>query len=148
MREKVSLVLYRVRRAVYPEQTILIIGHYGIMTRSHLVQSFSHPVEKGAEFDAAVAEDVRTGCPSVFELGNGIGHHPLPVFPLEADHLERHSRHITSASGILQVLFPGTGTQRCQLIFQPDLQIISGNLRLRMILLQRNQRRRTVDAPG
>ena len=82
-----------------------------------------HPVGKGAELDAGVAEKIGTRGAAAFEFGEQIGNHPFPIGALERNHRERNPELVGYLPGVAEVLLPGALSEVIQFVLQPDLQI-------------------------
>jgi len=91
-------------------------------------------IEKGAELDLAIAEDVRVGRAAGAVFLKEMGEHPVPVFPGEADEVERDLQPVADGHGVDHVL-PG----RAELVGVVALPVLHEQALDRVTLLLEQQ---------
>ncbi len=117
----------------------------GVVARGNPVETLVYVIEKGAELDQRVAENVRARRAPCPELVEHVGDDLVVILLLQGDDLERDAGPGAHLADETQILLPGAGAEERELVLEPDLEVESNDLEVR-VLGQAAQRHRTVDA--
>ncbi len=98
------------------------------MSRCDLFKGWIHCVQKGSKLDAAVAVYVRAGRASGPQLLQGVSDNTVVILLLKRQDLERNVHGLTNGPGKIHILLPGAVAQPGEFLFQPDLDIKSGQV--------------------
>src|SRR3569833_764476 len=114
-----------------------------VMTGSNLLVIVVDLLQKMAELDPLVAEDVRARRAPGPQFGEDVRNDLILILGLQRDDLERNPGLFENREGILQVILPGAIAEKREFLFKPDFEVKSRDL-MRPRLLQEAQRHRAI----
>src|SRR5690349_16394357 len=80
-------------------------------------------LEEQTELDPLIAPDVRAGRASGAQFRKSLGDDALLILRLKRNNLERDASLLADSAGVFEVFLPGTASQVCQFVFEPDLEV-------------------------